>query len=155
MNIVIVYDSVFGNTEQIARAMGKALQDKHNVQVVRPSEMDPATLTSDLLIVGSPTRKFSPTPDIRKFIKRLNRKKIKGQGVAAFDTRISEQDTESAVLKFFIKMFGYAAEPMNKQLVKKEGIQKGAPAGFIVQDVKGPLKEGELQRAAEWAKHLV
>jgi hypothetical protein len=27
-------------------------------------------------------------------------------------------------------------------------------AGFLVQDTEGPLVEGELERAAEWAKQI-
>ena len=29
------------------------------------------------------------------------------------------------------------------------------PEGFIVTDTEGPLREGELERAAEWARGLL
>lgn len=29
------------------------------------------------------------------------------------------------------------------------------PEGFIVQDTEGPLRPGELERAAEWAGHIL
>ena len=155
MNILIIYDSVFGNTEKVAHAVCGAFGDGNIVNCVRPSEIDPADITADLLIVGSPTRKFQPTADIQNFLKRLDRKTLKDTDVAAFDTRISVEDTNSPVLRFFVKLFGYAAEPMLRTLQKKGGIGKAEPGGFIVNDTKGPLKAGELERAKEWAKQLV
>jgi flavodoxin I len=39
-------------------------------------------------------------------------------------------------------------------LIKKGGSQVLAPAGFFVLNTEGPLKEGELERAAEWVKSI-
>jgi hypothetical protein len=75
--------------------------------------------------------------------------------VAAFDTRIAIEDVDNAVLPTFIKVFGYAAKPIADLLQKKGGELSLPPEGFIVKDTEGPLKEGELERAAEWARGLV
>ncbi|MDD4346819.1 MAG: hypothetical protein PHZ11_08045 [Desulfitobacteriaceae bacterium] len=72
--------------------------------------------------------------------------------VLAFDTRISAKDTNSKVLNVFIKVFGYAAEPIGEKLQKKGGNLIAPPEGFFVKDSEGPLKEGELERAANWVK---
>jgi hypothetical protein len=53
-----------------------------------------------------------------------------------------------------VKIFGYAAEPMAAKLKKKGGTVKNAPEGFIVGGTEGPLKDGELERAAAWTKEL-
>ena len=50
---------------------------------------------------------------------------------------------------------GYAAEPIAKGLKRKGGDQRLPPEGFYVADTEGPLKEGELERAAEWAQRVV
>ncbi|MDZ7723845.1 MAG: flavodoxin family protein [candidate division KSB1 bacterium] len=155
MNILIVYDSVFGNTEKVARAVGSAFGTGHTVKWARPAELDAFKVAADLLIVGSPTRKFQPTADIQTFLKQLERRSLNGIGVAAFDTRISVEDTNSWLLRFFVKLFGYAAEPMLRTLQQKGGTVKGDPAGFIVNATKGPIKQGELERAEAWAKQLV
>jgi len=47
--------------------------------------------------------------------------------------------------------FGYAAKPIADRLVRKRGSLASPPEGFLVGGSEGPLKEGELERAAEWA----
>ena len=42
-----------------------------------------------------------------------------------------------------------------KALEKKGGTLAGSPGGFYVTGGEGPLKEGEVERAAAWAKGLV
>ena len=55
MKALIVYDSVYGNTEKIAKAIGGAITGE--VRVLRVDESNSAELESiDLLIVGSPTQ---------------------------------------------------------------------------------------------------
>jgi hypothetical protein len=54
-----------------------------------------------------------------------------------------------------VKLFGYAAAPIAKQLTKKGGELAVAPEGFFVAGTEGPLKEGEFTRAAEWAKRII
>jgi len=36
----------------------------------------------------------------------------------------------------------------------KGGYLTAQPDGFIVEDSEGPLKKGELERAASWAKKI-
>jgi len=62
MKALVVYDSVFGNTEQIAQAIGDALGSSENVPVLKVTDVKLEQLAgSKLLIVGSPTRAFRPT----------------------------------------------------------------------------------------------
>jgi hypothetical protein len=75
--------------------------------------------------------------------------------VAAFDTRVEVAKVNSAFLTFMVKLFGYAAEPIARGLKKKGGLLVGTPAGFFVLGKEGPLEEGELERAASWAKQLL
>lgn len=66
------YVSVFGNMEQVAQAIGKALGDGEGVEVLWVSEVSPERLADvELLIVGSPTRGFRPTEGITGFLKRI------------------------------------------------------------------------------------
>jgi hypothetical protein len=39
--------------------------------------------------------------------------------------------------------------------VKKGGELIAPPEGFFVQGTEGPLKEGELERASDWAKQIL
>ena len=156
MRILIVFDSFFGNTEQIAYAINNSLAAKFIVEICRVNEFKIEYLNGlQLLIVGSPTRGFKPSTAIKDFFAKIPANGLKGIKVAAFDTRISPEDANSRVYNLLSNTFGYAAESMAKMLVKKGGEMIIAPGGFIVKDTEGPLKEGELTRAADWLKVAV
>ena len=152
MKALVVYDSVFGNTEKVAQAIGEAL----GAQTLRLGDVQPEHLADlDALVVGSPTRAFSATPAIKKWLNGIAPRSLQGVKVAAFDTRMNVQEVNSRILTFLAKIFGYAAEPMASRLIKKGGTQAMPPAGFFVEGSEGPLKGGELERAVDWAKHLI
>jgi len=151
MNALIIYDSVFGNTEKIAQAMGAAL----NAPVVKVDAVTQAQLAGlDVLIVGSPTRSFRSTPAIADFIKAIPAGALQGVRVSGFDTRIALETIKSGFFRGIVKMGGYAAKPIADALVKKGATLAQTPEGFIVQAEQGPLRAGELERAAAWARQL-
>ena len=155
MKALVVYDSVFGNTEKVAQAMGQALAAVAEVKTLRVGDVNPEDLAGiDGLIVGSPTRAFSPTPAIKKWVGSIPAKGLKGVKVAAFDTRFNVEDAPSEILKGMVKVFGYAAKPIGDRLVKKGGYLSLSLEGFFVLDSEGPLKDGELERAADWVLQL-
>ena len=156
MKAMVVYDSVFGNTEKVAQAIGGALGAPEDVSVLRVGDVKPEQLAGvQVLIVGSPTRAFSPTPATKAMLKALPAKVLSGVKVAAFDTRISVEDSNSRILRAMVKVLGYAAKPIADRLRSKGGDLVLEPEGFYVQDTEGPLKEGELERAAVWAKQVI
>jgi len=144
--VLIVYDSVYGNTEKIAKAIGEAIVGE--VKMLRADEANTSELkTYDLLIVGSPTHGGRPTPAIQDFLNGISEPDIKGVKVAAFDTRMSMR---------FAKIFGYAATRIADSLKKKGGTLIMPPEGFFVKD-KGhekSLEEGELERVVRWTKEI-
>ena len=156
MKALVVYDSFFSNTEKIAQAIGEALRPQGEVGIFRVADIKVEQVAGvEVFIVGSPTRGFRPTPAIRDFLKSIPRNGLQGVRVAAFDTRIAVQDVDNRFLHTMVRLFGYAAKPIADLLQKKGGELCLPPEGFIVKDTEGPLKEGELERAAEWARGLV
>lgn len=152
INALIVYDSIFGNTEKIVRSVAEAL----NAKAVRVADARAEDLAGlGLLIAASPTHTFNPTPALAGWLKALPAGSLNGVRVAALDTRIRMEDIKSRLLLAMVKRFGYAADSMLATLIKKGGAQAAAPEGFFVMDSEGPLAEGEAQRAAGWAKALV
>jgi flavodoxin len=155
MKVLIVYDSVFGNTEKIAQAIGNAFGSQDDVEILRVGDVKPEQVTGmKLLIVGSPTRAFRPTSAITNFLGKIPRNGLEGVKVAAFDTGISMDDMKPTILRIPVRLFGYAAKPISDRLRKKGGELTTPPEGFFVKGVEGPLKEGELERAADWAKQI-
>lgn len=152
MKALVVYDSAFGNTEKVAQAMAAELGcEARHVTAVTPEQLTGL----DALIVGSPTQAFQALKPVKAFLKSIPAGSLRGVKVAGFDTRMDVKEVNNAVLTVFSKAFGYAAEPIGKQLVKKGGTQAMPPEGFIVTGEKGPLRDGELERAAEWAKRIL
>lgn len=157
MKILIVYDSVFGNTEKIVHTISDSLGSYEMVKTFKVSDIRPEQLTGqDLLIVGSPTLTFRPTIDITGFLNGISPCGLKGIKVAAFDTRLSNSlDKKKLFTHIFTRQFGYAAESIADKLVKKGGKLIVPPMGFILKSSEGPLKAGELERAANWAKLMI
>jgi len=156
MKALVVYDSVFGNTAKVAQAIGGALGAPEDISVLCVGDVKPERLAgAQVLIVGSPTRAFSPTPATTAMLRALPARALSGVKVAAFDTRISMEDTDSGFLRTMVKVFGYAAKPIADRLKRKGGDLVLGPEGFYVQDSEGPLKDGELERAAAWAKQVI
>lgn len=156
MNILIIYNSLYGNTEQVAQAISNVLRSQYHVELLRVSDVKPDQLAGlNLLIVGSPTQRFRPTKAMSNLLEGIPENGLKGANVAAFDTRLSTSDIESSVGRFFVKAGGYAAKPIADSLKKSGGSLIIPPEGFYVKGTEGPLKEGELERAADWAKQIL
>jgi len=146
---LVVYDSVFGNTAKVAEAIGEALGGAIVKKVDTVTQADMEGLK--ILFVGSPTRAFRPTPGTMNFLKGLKKDALKGVKAAAFDTRIDIDKTDSGFLRTMVKLFGYAAKKIVKQLSKAGADMALESEGFAVTDSEGPLAEGELERAKAWA----
>ncbi len=155
MHILIVYDSFFGNTEQVARQIGAALGKNHAVETVRVGEVTAErAAAADWVIVGSPTRGFRPSEGTAKFLESFGRGSLAGKKVAAFDTRIPVETIQSGLLRFLVDKGGYAAPRIARKLKNSGGQLAAAPEGFFVTGTEGPLQDGELERAAQWAESL-
>jgi flavodoxin len=148
MKTLVVYDSKFGNTEKIAKAISSAIKNS-KLYIVSDIKIDDLK-NFDLIIVGSPTQGGRPTQAIQNFGKSLPPKLLKHAKAAAFDTRILAKDQKIA-LRLLIRTIGYAAEKIASCLKQKGAKQIVGVEGFMVNSKTGPLKEGELERAANWA----
>jgi flavodoxin len=166
MNALVVYDSLFGNTERVAQAIAGALRSYMQVQAVRiePAQaeelkrqellrqnratdvrLEPAHQVSlegvDLLIVGGPTQAFRATQTIQSFLENVSPASLNGIAVACFDTRARGP-------------FGSAAKVMAKKLQTMGVSLLVPPESFFVKGMQGPMKSGEVERAATWARTL-
>lgn len=156
MKSIVIYDSMYGNTEKIAQAIGKALQAKGTARVISIKEATVNDVNGiDLLLVGSPTQAFNMLPAVKSWLKSLPKGSLSGIKVAAFDTRMDVKKVNNKFLTFMESFSGYAAEKIGKQLVNKGGSQIVKPEGFFVDGSEGPITTGELERSEAWARKLL
>ncbi len=142
MKTLVIYDSQYGNTEQVARIIAASL-DKYGIgpaKVVHVSKADSTTLKgTKLLVVGSPTQKWAPTEAMKAFLEKLP--DLSGMSATAFDTRFKGP--------WFLT--GSAARTIIKKL-KEKGAQIIEPQhSFFVKAVEGPLNQWEIPHIESWA----
>ncbi len=141
MKTLVVYDSVYGNTAQLAEAIAAAAGES---QVLSIGDAEPSSLASfDLVIIGAPTQGGRASEAMRSFLDRVPA--LDGAKVAVFDTRLRAK---------WVKVFGYAAGRIAEKTKSLGATLVAEPEGFIVEGKEGPLAEGELERAAAWATSL-
>jgi len=146
MNAFVIYDSTFGNTEQIARAIADTLGEQGSVRVARVGEAGTLDVEGlDLLVLGCPTQRHKPTPAVQAFLVSLPRGALQGLPAAAFDTRYRKARW----------LTGAAARGIAKRLRKTGASPLLPPESFFVAARLGPLEEGELQRAGDWAREVL
>lgn len=166
---LVVYESMYGNTEKIARAIWDGLRVSLPADVV-PAYQAPTVLPADvtLLVVGGPTHAFSMSRPstrqearnqadvvmpievgIREWLAALVEDSASNSGgrlprVATFDTRIAKVR----------RLPGSAARSAAK-LLRHHGFQLlTGSASFFVDESTGPIREPEIERARRWGEEL-
>jgi flavodoxin len=147
MNALVVHFSKFGNTQQVAEAIGDRLSAEGTVRVIRLDELAASDLEGlDLLVMGSPTHRMNLPEAVRPVFERLPKRILNRTPVAAFDT--------SYKMSAFLARFT-AAKKLARKLRKLGGKRIVPPETFHVVEKEGPLYEGELERARQWAETIL
>jgi flavodoxin len=145
MNVLVVYDTQFGNTEQVARIIAHRLEQLGIVRLI--SVADPAAIdlaNVDLLVIGGPTQGHGARKQVRDWINELPAEAVQGLSAATFDTR----------LHWPALIAGSAARTLARLLGNLGAYVIARPESFFVQGTEGPLAEGESERAGAWADDL-
>jgi flavodoxin len=141
MKALVIFDTSFGNTKIIAETIARELGN--DTKAVLVSDFDINELGGiDLLVVGSPIIGWKPSERMDKFLASLSKDQLKGIKAATFDTRVK------------IFFHGDAAKKI-AQALKKAGAEIiVSPQAFLVQGKEGPLIDGEIEKAKEWANTI-
>ena len=163
---LVIYESMYGNTEQIARAIGEGLAERMQVDVVEVG-VAPTTLAADvgLVVVGGPTHAFGMSrPGTRVSAAKEAESPLVSSGIGVREwLEALEQPAEPLVAAAYdthvdhpklLRHVGSAAAAIAKRL-EKLGIEAVAePEHFWVAGTPGPLRDGELQRAHDFGRSL-
>jgi hypothetical protein len=162
MRALVVFESMFGNTEVVARAIASGLEESLEVAILEAGAAPDTADGFGLLVVGAPTHAFGLSRDsTRQDARRRAGGAIVSQGigirewldglqapgrpvqVATFDTRIDRP-----------RVPGSAARRAEKRLRRLGFIPLVDAESFWVSDVSGPLLDGETDRALQWGRDL-
>lgn len=160
MKACVVYESLFGNTEQLAQAVARGMG---NVPVLEVTETTAADLDKvDLIVLGGPTHAFSMTrPPTRRDAHRQGAsggdeqrglRELIAELPPVVSTPIATFDTRVAKAK---RLPGSAAKAATRELRHHHHAAVVEQVSFYVEDTPGPLLDGELDRAAAWGERLV
>lgn len=166
MKIVVVYESMFGNTKTVGDAITEGLRGAAvEVATGTVDDLSPDEVRNAVLIVaGGPTQaRHMAKPDARRSVSKnhaldkygpvlpgqvslrdwLDRMPTGRAKVATFDTRFDKPTL----------LTGSAAKDI-ASLLKAKGYQVSATKSFFVRTTGGPLADGERERAVAWGREL-
>jgi|APFre7841882724_1041349.scaffolds.fasta_scaffold21305_2 flavodoxin len=152
MKGVVAYDSVHGNTKQVAEAIAEQIRSEgHEAQVIAVKEWSKGALTGDLLFIGSPTRGGKMTKEAKEFIESLEVGYWKGKNVVTFDTLgplSKDAEKRKRTLESLSDQSKNAASRM-REACQERGIQVSKTMHFAVVGMWGPLAPDALDRARD------
>jgi hypothetical protein len=164
---LVVYESLFGDARTIAHAVADGLAQAFVVDVAAAAEAPPE-LPADvgLLVVGGPNHALGmPRPSTREgAVKQYGasvpdtgaglREWLQSVRAPAAEVAAAAFDTRGSGHPLLLAKMDHAARTEQK-LLEKLGARIVAPAEhFFVVDAKGPLVEGEEDRARAWGATL-
>ena len=162
MKALVVYESLWGNTERVAEAIAAGLRESMEVDLVTVDEA-PTELGPDigLVVAGGPTHAFSmsrpatrtdalnrgadhnPQLGLREWLDKLPVGQH-SQRIATFDTRVAK-----------VRHLPGSAARAAAKVARRHGFPRADDVeSFYVDDVEGPLLSGELDRATAWARQI-
>jgi hypothetical protein len=159
---LVVYESTFGNTEVIARAIAEGLSLQLAVELVEVSAAPTTLRDVDLLVAGGPTHAFglsrrstrasarekanaglvSPGDGLREWLDTVHDDAATTL-TATFDTRVNRPPVP-----------GSAARAASRRLRRIGFHRADGPKSFYVTGMIGPLVDGETERARRWGRQL-
>ncbi len=158
MKAIIVYESHWGNTAAIARAIAEGIGPE--AQAMSTAEaMGGALAGVDLIVAGAPLLGFSlPTESMVKSLNNPMQHRIPPDlshpSMRAWLEQLPAGSGRSAGFETRIWWSpGSAAKSIGKALAEKGYAAAGGPEKFIVKDRYGPLKDGEIERVESGARN--
>ncbi|MHA2021562.1 MAG: flavodoxin family protein [Candidatus Thorarchaeota archaeon] len=144
---IIIYESIYGNTKKVADAVAEGIRESGVIEctVAKTGEVHHTDDLSrfDAIIFGSPNHNQEPSRNMLKFIERASIVDLDSKVGAAFDTYTGGNK-------------GIAVKKLEQVIRRKMSCITFVIDSFSaqVEDRKGPLAEGEINRAIEFGKQV-
>jgi len=156
MKALILYRSYHGNTKQVAEAIAGQVQTQGHESLVQDLRRKlPDLRTFDFVFIGAPTRFARVTRKALRALKRLRKKGCVEKPVAVFDTYGPIPTKPEDLEKGKKWLYPGAAGIMHKA-AEAHGLNAYSETlRCEVQELKGPLADNELEKAASFTKEFL
>ncbi len=147
MKGIVIFDTSHGNTKTIAETISDTLKES-GIEVDTCYVKDVKKLSAkdyNFLVLGSPTKWGTMSFTVKRFLGKVKSKEWMNKPFATFDTENPENIERKE---------GSAAEKIAENLKEKQMNQLLPVLKAVVLGMKGPLQEGEIERAKEYAERL-
>jgi hypothetical protein len=160
MKAVVVYESLWGNTGAVARAIAEGIGGDTHALTTAGATAD-AVAGADLIVAGAPVFAFRLSSDRSREDIRRNPDKgapppdLSHPSLRSWLDALPAGSGRSAAFDTQVKgPFGKGAPTVAKTLESKGYPRLVEPTGFVVEGRYGPLRDGELERARAWGAEL-
>lgn len=150
MNSIVIYATRYGNTQEIAEAIGNTLRASGPTQICSVDQVPmPLPEEIDLVVIGGPTEAHGMSEPLKHYLDQLKPGALHDKAAAVFDTRLNWPHWLS----------GSASAEVAKRLDILGAWLIAPPESFLVsggtrKGTEPMLRSGELERAAEWTRSL-
>jgi menaquinone-dependent protoporphyrinogen IX oxidase len=153
MKGIVVFDTSYGNTKTIAQTISETLRESGmDVDVFHVKDVKNLSIKDyNFLVLGSPTRFGTMSFSIRGFLGKVKSEEWANKPFAVFDTE-NPENIERARIE---NKEWSAGEKIAASLRDKKMNELLPVLKALVLGEKGPLKDGEIERAKEYARKLV
>jgi len=180
MYAVVMYESLFGNSREVAEAVAAGVADARPTAVVDCRCVDAvgSTLTvstADLVVVGGPTHFWGMTSRISRAMEHeYELRMMPGRQPGRRHLGSRRQAAGTAGVRYWLTTIpaghrtpaaafdtrmdraasGGAAPAIARHLDRRDYRLVTAPRAFVVTGVTGPVPAEQLEQARQWGRHL-
>jgi menaquinone-dependent protoporphyrinogen IX oxidase len=150
---IIIYDTSYGNTKKVAETIAETLKESGiEADFFKVNEVKNLSAKDyDFLVLGSPTKFGTMSFAVKFFLGKMKSEEWINKPFAAFDTENPENiEKARAENKEWSAAEKIAAKLKEKKMNQLLPVLKAAVLGQ-----KGPLVDGEIERAKEFARTLI
>lgn len=156
MKGIVAYDSVYGNTKQVAEAIAEQIRSEgHEVELIAIKDRVATAVQGDFMFVGSPTRMGRMTKEAKGFLEGLDAEYWKTRPIVTFDT-VGPLPKDEERRKTWMSRIEKSAATRMQQLIAKRGLKAHPEVLHIaVTGFKGPLASDALGIARDFTRRFI
>ena len=164
MRALVAFESMFGNTERVARAVAAGLRlEGIETTVVNVCDSPVADLADvDVIVLGAPTHGFSLSQPASRHdaVRQGGREDAERIGMREWLATLDHTDRPILAATFDTRVTKVRYLPASasrraaRALTERGHRMVAPPMGFLVRDVTGPLESREVDRAIAWSRRV-